>query len=279
MSVTSRIIVFSFISILLHLSFLFVLPDISHFFAIHLQQMQLLPETKIEVMLLPPEPEPVSAPPAGPNAPDGPRVDSRIISLVEERINAILALGDVPVPAPKELELPSSSFRPAEENRIIAMTPSATDTTADFFAELGSRTPGDMSGVTLQALLPAGYLESQDSEQRLLAALQQDVDQQENFTAVKNRILGLEGPVAESRTVVSQPALPQVSLQQETEVKLKFWLRPDGTVGRVEPLVIGDLALVKVAEIYLKAWRFNTLSPDDPHSDQWGTITIRFAIK
>ncbi|MFQ6672062.1 MAG: energy transducer TonB [Candidatus Tectimicrobiota bacterium] len=84
---------------------------------------------------------------------------------------------------------------------------------------------------------------------------------------------GITGPAAR-RHVLYRPAAPKVTVERETAVLLKFWVRPDGTVGRVVPLRKGDPRLEAVAVRFLKGWRFNALS--EQAEEQWGTIPIVF---
>jgi TonB family protein len=84
---------------------------------------------------------------------------------------------------------------------------------------------------------------------------------------------GITGPAA-LRQVLFRPASPSVTVERETAVLLKFWVRTDGTVGRVVPLRKGDPRLEAVAVRFLKGWRFNPL--EEKADEQWGTISIVF---
>lgn len=84
---------------------------------------------------------------------------------------------------------------------------------------------------------------------------------------------GITGPAA-MRQVLYRPSSPRVEVERDTTVLLKFWVRPDGTVGRVIPEKKGDPRLDAVAVRFLKAWRFNPLAEDS--GEQWGTISIVF---
>jgi TonB family protein len=90
--------------------------------------------------------------------------------------------------------------------------------------------------------------------------------------------LGIRGPVSERR-VVFQPPLPEVRLTAETEIELKFWVLPDGTVGRVIPLRKGDTQLEAIAISYLKQWRFEPLTTPGTPEEQWGTIPFKFLVR
>jgi TonB family protein len=72
--------------------------------------------------------------------------------------------------------------------------------------------------------------------------------------------------------------LPAVQVYAESDITLKFWVRPDGMVSRVLPERKGDAALEVAAIRYLEGWRFTPLPPHEPQNEQWGTITIRFLL-
>ena len=87
--------------------------------------------------------------------------------------------------------------------------------------------------------------------------------------------LEIRGPVAE-RELVYRPPPPTPLSGAEGEIKLKFWVLPDGTVGRIVLLVRGDSSLETTAIRNLKRWKFNTLPPGARVPEQWGTMRFRF---
>jgi TonB family protein len=89
---------------------------------------------------------------------------------------------------------------------------------------------------------------------------------------------GIQGPAAR-REPLYRPTLPEVQVQAESEITLKFWIRPDGVVSRVLPERKGDATLEVAAIRYLEGWRFTPLPPHEPQVEQWGTITIRFLLR
>jgi TonB family protein len=89
---------------------------------------------------------------------------------------------------------------------------------------------------------------------------------------------GIQGPAAR-REPLYRPTLPQVQVQAESEITLKFWVRPDGVVSRVLPERKGEAALEVAAIRYLEGWRFTPLPSHEPQVEQWGTITIRFLLR
>lgn len=88
----------------------------------------------------------------------------------------------------------------------------------------------------------------------------------------------IRGP-ASKRKVVFRPPLPSPQLKANVEIELKFWVLPDGTIGRIIPIRRGDPALEGEMMAYLKKWHFNPLPPDVPQQEQWGTIPIKYLLK
>lgn len=72
--------------------------------------------------------------------------------------------------------------------------------------------------------------------------------------------------------------LPDYNAQVEAEIRVRFQVKPNGTVGQVIPLKKMNPELEK--EIYrtLRSWRFDRLPSGMPQQAQWGTITFRFVL-
>jgi hypothetical protein len=86
------------------------------------------------------------------------------------------------------------------------------------------------------------------------------------------------GPAAERR-VIFQPPLPKATVESESELELRFWILPNGAVGRVVPVKKADPRLEALAINYLRNWRFNPLPSDAPQDEQWGIIPFKFRIR
>lgn len=64
------------------------------------------------------------------------------------------------------------------------------------------------------------------------------------------------------------------------EVRLKFWVLPDGLVTRVEiTQTTGYPDLDQIASQAMKKWLFEPLSPQEKQIVQWGTITLKFKLE
>lgn len=88
----------------------------------------------------------------------------------------------------------------------------------------------------------------------------------------------IKGPASE-RQVVFQPPLPSAMVEGETEIELRFWILPNGTVSRVIPLKKSDPRLEALAINYLRNWRFSPLPPEAEALEQWGVIPFKFVIR
>ena len=85
----------------------------------------------------------------------------------------------------------------------------------------------------------------------------------------------IEGPV-KGRSVVYRPALPSASIKINLELRFRFWVMPDGSIGEVIPIKRGNADLERIAISYLKQWRFEPLPLNVPQQQMWGTIPIKF---
>jgi TonB family protein len=88
----------------------------------------------------------------------------------------------------------------------------------------------------------------------------------------------IKGPAAE-RQVIFQPPAPSVTVDSESEIELRFWILPNGAVGRVVPVKKSDPRLEAIAMNYLRHWRFNPLPSDSLQDEQWGVIPFKFRIR
>ncbi len=89
----------------------------------------------------------------------------------------------------------------------------------------------------------------------------------------------IAGPAARRR-ILFQPKPPTLErLESTTEIVLKFWVLPDGTVGRVIPTRKASAYLEGLASNHLKRWRFSPLPPGAEDKEQWGEITFRFLLR
>jgi TonB family protein len=88
----------------------------------------------------------------------------------------------------------------------------------------------------------------------------------------------IKGPAAE-RQAIFQPPPPSATVETESEIELRFWILPNGAVGRVVPVKKSDPRLEALAINYLRNWRFTPLPSDAPQDEQWGIIPFKFRIR
>ncbi len=277
-----RLIPFLLLSCLLHLAFILVLPNLNRLFNIHIRRLVPLAQVELEVALIKPDPEPQPKPESKSGAVENHspvRLNQHIASLIDARLQKLPALGDAEEPPPAAVDLPP--IEPRTENGVTALSLPKTDPLArpqELLGKLGRQSQGRLSGRRL-----GGELEQPESDDKLTRLLAEDVKKSlSHYEAVdkktKNRDYSLSGPVAVNRTVLFRPALPKVTLVRDVTVSFRFWVRPDGSVNRIETRRIGDLELVNVAERFLKQWRFTRLSSEVEQKEQWGTVNITFRV-
>ncbi|MBN1541419.1 TonB family protein [candidate division KSB1 bacterium] len=89
----------------------------------------------------------------------------------------------------------------------------------------------------------------------------------------------IEGEAAR-RTIIRQE-IPQYppGLQKEALVKIRFTVLPDGTIGRMIPVLKGDPLLEELTMKTLRKWRFNPLPENVQVKNVEGIITFRYELK
>jgi protein TonB len=78
-----------------------------------------------------------------------------------------------------------------------------------------------------------------------------------------------------SYTLPSYPA----GVSKEIDVKLRFTILPDGTVGKIFPLIKADTRLESAAINSLKRWRFEPLPGGQNQADQTAVIIFPFRLQ
>lgn len=76
----------------------------------------------------------------------------------------------------------------------------------------------------------------------------------------------------------SLPAYPE-GVSKEIDVKLRFTILPDGTVGRIIPLIKADGRLESAAINSLRQWRFEPLSSNQKQLEQTAVITFPYRLQ
>lgn len=80
-----------------------------------------------------------------------------------------------------------------------------------------------------------------------------------------------------ARSPLVQP-LPSYTEEVEAVIVVRFEVRPDGTVGSVQPIRRSNPALEAEVTRTLRSWRFSRLPSNVPQESQFGVITFRFVL-
>ena len=74
------------------------------------------------------------------------------------------------------------------------------------------------------------------------------------------------------------PTYPQ-GVEKEIDIRLKFTIMPDGTVGIIVPLIKADTRLENAAINSLRQWRFEPLDPDQKQVPQTAVIVFPYRLQ
>lgn len=81
-----------------------------------------------------------------------------------------------------------------------------------------------------------------------------------------------------AREIVHLPSPPKVQSRNQTDVRVKFWISPQGIVLRALPIQRGEPEQEKAALTYIKAFKFSELPPGQDR-EQWGTLNVKFRVE
>jgi hypothetical protein len=140
------------------------------------------------------------------------------------------------------------------------------------FSDVPGPQPSDVKGGTIP--LPED-IEAQRIMANLREAAQEEGEQKQPIEAAA---LGIKGPAA-SRMISYIPHPLQERVSVDGEALLKFWILPDGHVGRVIPFVKGDAREIVAVINHFKKYRFDPLSPTVLQEEMWGTIPVKSVVK
>jgi TonB family protein len=145
-----------------------------------------------------------------------------------------------------------------------------SDDTSDTFAAV--QRPG--FGMFVRKAPPSPHFEEPElTKQEDDVVEHVEIEQDEAETSA----FAIEGPAAGRDVLYKPPNLPDLELDMEVTIRLKFWVLPDGSVGEVVPLQRGDVRLERAAIQYLKGWRFTPVAPEQPIV--WGIIPITYKLQ
>ncbi|OGP81406.1 MAG: hypothetical protein A2Z08_03005 [Deltaproteobacteria bacterium RBG_16_54_11] len=115
--------------------------------------------------------------------------------------------------------------------------------------------------------------------QRIIAGLREAAKEEEaGKKSMATAALDIRGPAAGRKVSYLPPPLPSKP-SMDGDYLLKFWIFPDGTVGKVVPLVKGDTPAVTAAIDHFKKFRFEPLPKGVAHVEQWGVIPATSVLR
>jgi hypothetical protein len=120
----------------------------------------------------------------------------------------------------------------------------------------------------------------EDAEaQRIVASLREAArGERQGKNTIKAAALDIKGPAASRKINYLPPPLESKPIV-EGECLIKFWIFPDGTVGKAIPLAQGDKQAVVAAVDRVKKFRFAPLPKDVPQVEQWGVIPAKSVLR
>ncbi len=75
-----------------------------------------------------------------------------------------------------------------------------------------------------------------------------------------------------------EPSYPE-GVHKEIDIRLRFAILPDGTVGTILPLTKADTRLENAAINSLRQWRFEPLSPNQKQTEQTAVIVFHYRLQ
>jgi hypothetical protein len=120
----------------------------------------------------------------------------------------------------------------------------------------------------------------EDTEaQRIIASLREAAKEEEaGKKSIEAAALDIRGPAAGRKVSYLPPPLPSKP-PVDRDCLLKFWIFPDGTVGKIVPLVKGDTQAAVAAIDRIKRFRFEPLPKGVPQVEQWGVIPAKSVLR
>jgi hypothetical protein len=113
-----------------------------------------------------------------------------------------------------------------------------------------------------------------------IASLKATVQEEEGAQKknAEDTALDIRGPAASRKiNYIPPPLQPKPSVDGDT--LLKFWVFPDGTVGKVVPLITEDTRIYTATINHVKKYRFEPLPKDTPQVETWGVIPVKSVLR
>jgi TonB family protein len=105
-----------------------------------------------------------------------------------------------------------------------------------------------------------------------------DADQGTGIDPVRSAPYKLEWDGNVDRSPLVQP-LPSYVSEVEAVITVRFEVRPNGTVGQIQPIRRSNPELEAEVTRTLRSWKFSSLPQSAPQESQFGVITFRFVLR
>lgn len=146
------------------------------------------------------------------------------------------------------------------------------------FGKLGEFTGSKNSGT----LSPTDEKDESDKGENVLETRNDEASAENGgFSVIGNSGINIQfAGLIGSRDIYSYkiPSYPG-GVSKEIDVKLKFTILPDGTVGKIIPLIKADTRLEVAAITSLRQWRFEPLESNFEQVEQTAVITFPFRLR
>ena len=91
--------------------------------------------------------------------------------------------------------------------------------------------------------------------------------------------LDWEGDFNRAPLVQPLPDYPHHQTDSDAVISVRFEVRPDGSVGRLQSIIKATPELEREVLRTLRSWRFSRLPSNMPQESQYATITFRFVLE
>ena len=91
--------------------------------------------------------------------------------------------------------------------------------------------------------------------------------------------LDWEGDFNRAPLVQPLPDYPHHQTNSDAVISVRFEVRPDGSVGRLQSIIKATPELEREVLRTLRTWRFSRIPANMPQESQYATVTFRFVIE
>jgi len=278
------IITFCVLSLVIHAALVIAIPDF-----LSIKRIKIIPITYIrpmEVRLRKLPPLPASSKQPSKAKKTSPGLETPQFTYKKSRS---ISMGKGLFLPPPSLQLPVSEFIGRDT------IPETTTSNKKNQKYLGQYTfPSGLPNLIPKPLMEPSSLPAAENKQnvseKLIAEIHREIQSREAKRAASqkaskrkvkkssNVTLGVVGPIS-VRKILYRPPLPKIVAEHSVQIRLKFWVTPNGIVDQVVPIERGGTRMESVAIRFLKRWKFEPLPAEARQERQWGILTVKFLVK